>query len=90
MGQSDRSLTRGGYGAALLAGEIFAGVHILMCLFMYSAAPDGPPWNYLFLSVEFAAAASALKHAVEGDFNQVSVAEVEKLAGGDGSGRVQR
>ena len=41
-------------------------------------------------AVEFAAAASALKHAVEGDFNQVSVAEVEKLAGGDGSGRVQR
>ena len=59
MGQSDRSLTRGGYGAALLAGEIFAGIHILMCLFMYSAAPDGPPWNYLFLSVEFSAAAVA-------------------------------
>ncbi|MBR0413833.1 MAG: sugar kinase [Clostridia bacterium] len=41
-------------------------------------------------SVEFAVAASALKHAVEGDYNMVSVAEVEKLAGGDGSGRVQR
>ncbi|MBE6558226.1 MAG: sugar kinase [Ruminococcaceae bacterium] len=39
---------------------------------------------------EFAVAASALKHSVEGDFNRVSVAEVEKLAGGDGSGRVQR
>ena len=34
--------------------------------------------------------ASALKHSVEGDYNRVSVAEVEKLAGGDGSGRVQR
>ena len=41
-------------------------------------------------AIEFAVAASALKHAVEGDFNRVSVAEVEKLAGGDGSGRVQR
>ena len=41
-------------------------------------------------AVEFAVAASALKHAVEGDYNMVSVAEVEKLAGGDGSGRVQR
>ena len=41
-------------------------------------------------SIEFAVAASALKHSVEGDFNRVSVAEVEKLAGGDASGRVQR
>ena len=41
-------------------------------------------------AIEFAVAASALKHTVEGDYNRVSVAEVEKLAGGDGSGRVQR
>ena len=41
-------------------------------------------------AIEFAVAASALKHSVEGDFNRVGVAEVEKLAGGDGSGRVQR
>ncbi len=41
-------------------------------------------------AIEFAVAASALKHTVEGDFNRVGVAEVEKLAGGDGSGRVQR
>jgi len=41
-------------------------------------------------SLEFAVAASCLKHSIEGDFNQVSVAEVETLAGGDGSGRVQR
>ena len=40
--------------------------------------------------IEFAVAASCLKHTVEGDFNMVSVAEVEKLAAGDGSGRVQR
>lgn len=41
-------------------------------------------------TIEFAVAASCLKHSIEGDFNMVSVAEVEKLAGGDGSGRVQR
>jgi len=41
-------------------------------------------------SVEFAVAASCLKHSIEGDFNQVSVDEVQKLAGGDASGRVQR
>ena len=41
-------------------------------------------------AVEFAVAASALKHSIEGDYNRVSVDEVEKLAGGDGSGRVQR
>ena len=41
-------------------------------------------------SIEFAVAASCLKHSIEGDFNHVSVDEVLKLAGGDASGRVQR
>ncbi|MGB8451975.1 MAG: sugar kinase [Anaerocolumna sp.] len=41
-------------------------------------------------TIEFAVAASCLKHSIEGDFNQVSVDEVNKLAGGDASGRVQR
>ena len=41
-------------------------------------------------ALEFAVAASALKHSIEGDFNHATIAEVEKLAGGDGSGRVQR
>ncbi|PQA85979.1 sugar kinase [Hyphococcus luteus] len=41
-------------------------------------------------SLEFAVAASCLKHSVLGDFNRVSVAEVEKLMSGDASGRVQR
>ena len=41
-------------------------------------------------AVEFAVAASALKHSVEGDYNIVTVPEVEKLAGGEGSGRIQR
>ena len=41
-------------------------------------------------AIDFAVAASALKHSIEHDFNQVSVGEVETLAGGNGTGRVQR
>ena len=41
-------------------------------------------------ALEFAVAASCLKHTIYGDFNLVSVPEVESLMGGDGSGRVQR
>jgi len=41
-------------------------------------------------ALEFAVAASCLKHSILGDFNRVSVDDVEKLMGGDGSGRVQR
>ncbi len=40
--------------------------------------------------VDFAVAASCLKHTIEGDFNQVTIKEVETLMQGDGSGRVQR
>jgi 2-dehydro-3-deoxygluconokinase len=41
-------------------------------------------------ALNFAVAASCLKHTVYGDFNQVTVDEVEKLMGGDASGRVAR
>ena len=41
-------------------------------------------------AINFAVAASALKHTIEGDYNRVSVSDVEKLAGGDGSGRIKR
>lgn len=41
-------------------------------------------------ALEFAVAASCLKHTIEGDFNHVSVEEVKRLASGDASGRVQR
>jgi 2-dehydro-3-deoxygluconokinase len=41
-------------------------------------------------AVEFAAAASALKHSIPGDFNLSSLSEIETLVKGDGSGRVQR
>jgi 2-dehydro-3-deoxygluconokinase len=40
--------------------------------------------------LRFAVAASALKQTIPGDFNHVSVAEVERLVAGDASGRVQR
>jgi 2-dehydro-3-deoxygluconokinase len=41
-------------------------------------------------SLEFAVAASCLKHTIPGDFNQVTVAEVDGLLKSGGSGRVQR
>lgn len=53
---------------------------------IYSSLSDFEPQA----TIEFAVAASALKHSIEGDLNMVSVDEVLKLAGGDGSGRVQR
>lgn len=62
------------------SGDSFGGGLI------YALLTNMPPQK----AIEFAVAASALKHSVEGDFNRVSVAEVEKLLNGDGSGRVQR
>ncbi len=41
-------------------------------------------------AIEFAVAASCLKHSIQGDYNMVTVDEVKALAGGSGSGRVQR
>ena len=41
-------------------------------------------------TLKFVVAASALKQTIPGDFNQVSVAEVERLVAGDASGRVRR
>ncbi len=41
-------------------------------------------------ALEFAVAASCLKHSIPGDFNRVTVPEVERLMAGDASGRVQR
>ncbi len=61
-------------------GDSFGGGLIYACLQDY--APQD--------TIEFAVAASCLKHSIEGDFNMVSVDEVKKLAGGDASGRVQR
>ena len=41
-------------------------------------------------AIDFAFAASCLKHTIYGEFNQLTVDEVEKLMGGDASGRVSR
>ncbi len=41
-------------------------------------------------ALDFAVAASCLKHTIKGDFNMVTVSEVEKLMTGDSSGRVSR
>ena len=61
-------------------GDSFGGGLIYSCLMGYSTQE----------AVEFAVAASCLKHSIEGDFNAVSVAEVQALAGGNGTGRIQR
>ena len=53
---------------------------------IYGLCKDMQPKSAL----EFAVAASCLKHSILGDFNLMTVEEVEKLAGGDASGRVQR
>ena len=53
---------------------------------IYSMMNDATPQA----AIEFAIAASCLKHSIEGDYNLVTVSEVMNLAGGDASGRVQR
>jgi 2-dehydro-3-deoxygluconokinase len=63
-----------GGGDSFVAGLIFAQL-------------DGRPLDE---ALRFAIAASALKHTIPGDFNRVSVSEVERLAAGDESGRVHR
>ena len=61
-------------------GDSFGGGLIYSCLMGYSTQD----------AVEFAVAASCLKHSIEGDYNMVSVDEVKALAGGNGTGRIQR
>lgn len=61
-------------------GDSFGGGLICACLSGYDSQA----------AIEFAVAASCLKHSIEGDFNMVTIDEVQKLAGGDASGRVQR
>jgi 2-dehydro-3-deoxygluconokinase len=65
---------RVGGGDAFAAGLIYS---------LVQGMPDESALN-------FAVAASCLKHSIPGDFNRVSVAEVERLAKGEASGRVQR
>jgi len=67
---------RVGGGDSFAAGLIYGLVEL---------KNDGPQ-----AAIEFAVAASCLKHSILGDFNLVTKEEVLALAGGDGSGRVQR
>jgi 2-dehydro-3-deoxygluconokinase len=62
-------------------GDAFAG-GLIYGLKTYAGDPGK--------AIEFAVAASCLKHSIYGDFNLVSTAEVESLMGGDASGRVSR
>jgi len=61
-------------------GDSFGAGLIYACLNDYTSQS----------AIDFAVAASCLKHTIEGDFNHVSIEEVLKLANGDASGRVQR
>ena len=69
-----RLIDRIGGGDSFAAGLIYG--------LLTGRAPDA--------ALRFAVAAGALKHTIPGDFNRVSVAEVDRLASGDASGRVQR
>ncbi|HEX6464531.1 MAG TPA: PfkB family carbohydrate kinase, partial [Vicinamibacterales bacterium] len=71
---SVRLVDRIGGGDSFAAGLIFALI-------------SGRPQDQ---ALRFAVAASALKQTIPGDFNRVAVAEVDALAKGDASGRVQR
>ncbi len=68
-------IDRVGSGDSFMGGLIYG-------LLMYPSDPQK--------TLNFAIAASALKHTIFGDFNLVSVNDVEKLMNGDGSGRVSR
>ncbi|NLM56774.1 MAG: sugar kinase, partial [Clostridiales bacterium] len=61
-------------------GDSFAGGLIFAILDGYDSKD----------ALEFAVAASALKHTIEGDYNRVTKKEVLALVAGDGSGRVSR
>jgi 2-dehydro-3-deoxygluconokinase len=65
---------RVGGGDSFAAGLIYA---------LHTGMPDAA-------ALEFAVAASCLKHSILGDINLATVDEVKRLAGGDASGRVQR
>lgn len=70
----DPVVDRIGGGDAFMAGYIYGALH-------FANQSD---------ALAFATAASALKHTIEGDFNLVTVAEVEQVMGGDVSGRLLR
>ena len=100
--RESRSASRNGWSAVLWdadAGELsrqpaydvtlvdrIGGGDSFAAGLIYGLVTGRPPEAAL----RFAVAASALKQTIPGDFNRVSVAEVDRLAAGDASGRVQR
>lgn len=83
-------------GSALLAAPSYDITHIVDRVGGGDAFAAGLIYGLLrwpsdeAQALAFAVAASCLKHTIHGDFNEVSVEEVEKLMSGDGSGRVSR
>lgn len=94
------SANENGWSALLYDGQEFCKsesykIHIVdrvgggdsFCGGLIYAILEGMPYQK---AVDFAVAASCLKHTIHGDFNHVSVEEVNQLTKGDASGRVQR
>jgi 2-dehydro-3-deoxygluconokinase len=79
-------LTASRYDIAAIVDRVGAGDSFAAGLIYGLTRFGGDPQHAL----DFAVAASALKHSIFGDFNLVSTAEVEALAGGNASGRVNR
>jgi 2-dehydro-3-deoxygluconokinase len=80
-----KTLHRGPRHAVHVVDRIGAGDSFVAALVF--AQLDGRPLDE---ALRFAIAASALKHTISGDFNRVSIAEVERVAAGDEGGRVRR
>lgn len=73
------------YDIAFIVDRVGGGDSFVAGL-IYGLLTDGNPQKAL----DFAAAASCLKHSIYGDFTEITVGEVEKLMKGDASGRVAR
>jgi 2-dehydro-3-deoxygluconokinase len=82
-------------GKELLKSKVYQVTHIVDRIGGGDAFMGGLIYGFMEYktdqeALEFAAAASALKHTIEGDFNRATIREVLKLMGGDTSGRVSR
>lgn len=100
--RESHSASDNGWSAALwsrAAGEFLTGQHYDVRLVDRIGGGDAFAAGLIFglvtgrdaaQALRFAIAASALKQTIPGDFNRITVEEVDRLAGGDGSGRVQR
>lgn len=83
--RSGKFLTSRSYDITHIVDRVGSGDSFAAGLIYGLVSLDGPAQ-----ALEFAVAASCLKHSISGDFNRVSVGEVNALLNGGGSGRVQR